>query len=545
MASRTAFLAIPILILLSSSFAPNRIHAAYQDLQLELGYGLTTLVSVSSGVPVYTIGDTFWALSNFNGSVSGTLASPNSATTVHRNLETGIPVPIHQFTTSDVEGTWSFRLLLSNHEKFFIPVHFVKPSDHSPKSSPYRYSLDNDKVRVGFDISSADVYDEEACLLTKQTEGLAAFHMPQAVGAGDIGIRRVGNSLIVGTNASIKSTFAFWLELYHPYSFNINGTTEFVSRSMRAATSIPIIVSSAGQSNTSLGWEANPRIGRYEARAFFENSSGSIFVAQERILVPDYETWLSLDSCQVNGVNSSSAAYTASLKGNPVTWPTGVFLMYRVSGVESASLIPLSLHLSKVTFVAEPWETPVDDLQIKLDPNLSLGQYALVNGTMYILAKSYPMHLSFSVAIKSHFVPAGVVDFTMPYSIKQAPLSLGKIAVHVLNQEAPSAGVAVRLTDRYNETILGTTGTNAYANFFVPAGTYNVTATLAGQSSSARVAVSAGQETVLNMELQTAVAALPESLASLQQILAITAAIGLAVNIFVWVVRPRLSRASG
>lgn len=541
MGSRVVVSTVLLVILLSAFSAAIQAQGSPQPLPLELGYGLTTLTPVSSGIPVYTVRDTLWVLSKFNEAVSIVLVPPNSAAAERRILEMGIPVPVREFTPSDNEGTWSLRIFFNNHQKYLIPVHFIKGDDHRPMLTPYRYDLQDDGVIVGFDITSVDVYDEEACLTTKQNEDLAVIHLPQSIGVGEIGIRKMGNNLILSTNASFNSPLTFWLELYHPFSFNINGTTEFVSRNMRAATSTPILISSQGESNASLSWEISPRLGRYEARAFFESSSG-LYVVQVRILIPDHESWLSLDSCQLTKVSSSSISYLTSLRGDPSTWPRGVYLMYRVFGVESTLLMPVSLKLSKITLVAGPWAVPVDDLHVRLEPNLSLVQYTSVNGTVYVSARSYPMHLNFSVAIGSHFVGAGVVDFFMPYSVKRASLSVGKLSVHILNQAAPSAGAVVKVSDSYNETILKTTNIDAYANFFVPAGTYSVTASLAGQSRTTRVAVSDGIETDLNIELPTTTPAQPEAPASLQGILIITGAIGVVVNVFVWLVRPRLSR---
>ncbi|MCS4539215.1 MAG: carboxypeptidase-like regulatory domain-containing protein [Thaumarchaeota archaeon] len=515
MGSRVVVSTVLLVILLSAFSAAIQAHGSPQPFPLELGYGLTTLTPVSSGIPVYTVRDTLWALSKFNETVSIVLVPPNSGATEGRILETGMPVPVHKFSPSDNEGTWSLRLFFNNQQKFMIPVHFIKGDDHRPMLSSYRYYLQDEGVITRFDITSVDVYDEEACLTTKQTEDLAVIHLPQSIGVGDIGIRKMENNLILSTNASFNSPLTFWLELYHPFSFNINSTTEFISRNMRTATSTPILISSRGESNASLDWEMPPRVGRYEARAFFQSSSG-LYVVQVRILVPDQESWLSMDSCQLTRVNSSSISFLTSLRGNPSTWPTRLYLMYRVFGVESTSLVSLNLKLSKITLVAEPWQVPVDDL--------------------------YPMHLNFSVAIGSHFVGAGVVDFSMPYTVKRASLSVGKLSVHILNQETPSAGVVVKVSDSYNETILKATNTNAYATFFVPAGTYNVTASLEGQSRTVQVTVSDGSETDLNIELPTTTPALPEAPASLQGILVVTGAIGVVVNVFVWVVRPRLSR---
>ncbi|MBI3022675.1 MAG: carboxypeptidase regulatory-like domain-containing protein [Thaumarchaeota archaeon] len=541
MGSRVVVSTVLLVILLSAFSAAIQAHGSPQPFPLELGYGLTTLTPVSSGIPVYTVRDTLWALSKFNETVSIVLVPPNSGATEGRILETGMPVPVHKFSPSDNEGTWSLRLFFNNQQKFMIPVHFIKGDDHRPMLTSSLYHLQDEGVITRFDITSVDVYDEEACLTTKQTEDLAVIHLPQSIGVGDIGIRKMENNLILSTNASFNSPLTFWLELYHPFSFNVNGTTEFISRNMRTATSTPILISSRGESNASLDWETAPRLGRYEARAFFQSSSG-LYVVQVRILVPDQESWLSMDSCQLTRVNSSSISFLTSLRGNPSTWPTRLYLMYRVFGVESTSLVSLNLKLSKITLVAEPWQVPVDDLRVRLEPNLSLDQYTSVGGTIYVLARSYPMHLNFSVAIGSHFVGAGVVDFSMPYTVKRASLSVGKLSVHILNQETPSAGVVVKVSDSYNETILKATNTNAYATFFVPAGTYNVTASLEGQSRTVQVTVSDGSETDLNIELPTTTPALPEAPASLQGILVVTGAIGVVVNVFVWVVRPRLSR---
>ena len=109
---------------------------------LSLGFGPSSLVPVSGGTPVYTVGETIWAESGYNYSLGVSLESPSSATVAQVDLGPQAAAPVYTFTSTDPDGVWNLTLA-SDQGSVVVPVRFVNLADHRPVLlSPLQYSLD-------------------------------------------------------------------------------------------------------------------------------------------------------------------------------------------------------------------------------------------------------------------------------------------------------------------------------------------------------------------------------------------------------------------
>src|SRR5205807_1947306 len=113
------------------------------------------------------------------------------------------------------------------------------------------------------------------------------------IGTGSLGIERNGSALVLSVNGSITSPFTFWFEVYHPYSYAIQGTGELISRDLKSAGSTPVLLQSQGRTNTTLTYDTHLRSGRATMRAFFDNAKGLV-VEEASLLIPDNASWIPL-----------------------------------------------------------------------------------------------------------------------------------------------------------------------------------------------------------------------------------------------------------
>ena len=138
-----------IALLPQSGLVPEASGAAVTPtpILLSLGFSPSSLYPVADGTPVYTVGDTIWALSGYNYSVllSVTSAIAGSSATgqvVARTILTRDAVTaVYNFTGSDTDGVWNFTLTTLQGPAV-IPVHFVNQAAHPISLGPFAYSLD-------------------------------------------------------------------------------------------------------------------------------------------------------------------------------------------------------------------------------------------------------------------------------------------------------------------------------------------------------------------------------------------------------------------
>ncbi len=498
---------------------------------LSLGFGPSSLVLVSGGTPVYTVGDAIWAESGYNYSLGVSLESPSSATVAQVDLGPQAAAPVYTFTSTDPDGVWNLTLAIDQ-GSVVVPVRFVDLADHRPVLlSPLQYSLDGGNLTISAPANLGDSYDQEVCAAGLPAQPPLTLSLPADMGdSGSIAITP-GNSLSILTLGVLNTPFSFWIELYHTYSLDEGGTSNLVAYSMEAAQSQPIDVAALGPTAATLTWNAPLRAGRYDLRAFYQNSTG-LEVSQTEILVLNDSSWVSLSSsCIPQALQSSDISYSASLTAGQSSWPRTLYYMYRTLGVESVVAYPVRANLSSVNFVASPWGEPVQDAKVSVTGSPGIVQTSRAGGSLFVLASEYPAQLNYSLGMGAlGGLAQGTLNVASQYATQTVDVSLARLTVHLLGGQGSPITVEAAGTNGVDVT-RGPIGSNLTAALYLPTGSYTVTASQAGASQSAQVGVADGVASAVTLNFN----AIP----SLEIILAATAAIAAVANVLVWSLRSR------
>jgi hypothetical protein len=523
LATVAALLAVP------ASLSPAR--AAPQPIPFSLGFGPSSMAPVSGGVPVYAVGDTLWAESS-NSSTIVTLVAPDFRSVASTRLQPQAIVPVYTFGTADPDGTWNLTVeepgaSAGSIVTSSIPVRFVNLDSHSVSVGPPSYSLSGGQMVISAPVDLGDSYDQELCGSERGAQGVQ-FPIPVALGAGEVAIAPVGGQFQVTTDGLVNSSFDFWFELYHPYAYDSPGSSVLTLKDLRVGESSPILIGEAGKTNTSVSWALPPREGRFEVRAFFQNST--VFeVSESRVLILDTGTWTPLDSCQANPVGTQGLTFDANLSGGPAKWTSQLYLMYRSFGVEGVARIPVAANLSSVTFLASTWQQPIQDARVDVAPDPGMLQSSEQGSTLYLLASRYPLTFNYSVGIGGIRVAAGSMSVPRPFSSENSSVGVARLDLHVVGSNS-SLG-ALEIAGPTGAVLTQQVGVNRNSTFYLPAGTYTVTGVQGGDSQTAKVTLTSGSASSVTLDLTTVV--------RLEVILLVTGLIAAVANVLILALRSR------
>jgi hypothetical protein len=506
---------------------------------LSLGFSPSSLSPVSGGVPIYTTGETIWAESAYNDSVTLSLTSappPDGAPAVvvaTKPLDPEAVTPLYTFTPADTDGIWNITLTLTSTQgSATIPVRFVNLANHRPVSlGPVQYSLEGANLSISAQADLGNSYDQEVCAAGSTPEPALNVSLPRDMGdSGSIALTP-GNPIGISVLGVLNKPLSFWFELYHPYALDTTSTSNLVADNLMAAQSQPFDVVSDGPASTVLTWNTPLRAGRYDLRAFFQNST-SVEAFQSRVLILDNSSWVSLSStCLPQTIQSSNISYSANLTRGQADWPRTLYVMYRTFGVEAVNSYPVKANLSSVNFIASPWGKPLQDGKASISPSSGVLQTSQERGSLFVLASRYPVQLNYSLAIAGEVdIPHASVTIDGSYSAQSVEVSSAELTAHVLG--AQSSPITLEATGSKGANITsGPVESGQTVSFFLPAGSYTVTALQAGQSESAKVGLTDGLATAVTLNFN----ATP----SLEIILAVTAAIAAVANVLIWILRSR------
>lgn len=498
---------------------------------LALGFGPSSLVPVSGGTPVYTVGETIWAESGYNYSLGASLESPSSTAVAQLDLEPQAVAPVYTFTSSDPDGIWNITLA-SDQGAVVVPVRFVNLADHRPVLlSPLQYSLDGGNLTISAPANLGDSYDQEVCAAGIPAQPPVTLSLPAAMGdSGSISLTP-GNSLSISTLGVLNTPFSFWVELYHTYSLDEGGTSNLVSYSLEAAQSQPIDIAALGPTAATLTWNVPLRVGRYDLRAFYQNSTG-LEVSSTQLLVLNDSSWVSLSSsCIPQALQSSGISYSSSLTAGPSSWPRTLYYMYRTLGVEAVVAYPVRANLSSVNFVASPWGEPVQDAKVSVTKSPGILQTSQAGGSLFVLASDYPAQVNYSLGMGAlGGLAQGKLSIDSQYATQTVDVTLAQLTVHLQGGEGSPITVEAVGTNGVDVT-RGPIGSNLTASLYLPTGSYTVTASRAGASQSAQVSVTDGVASAVTLNFN----AIP----GLEIVLAATAAIAAVANVLFWALRSR------
>lgn len=531
-----------VLLPLESGLVPSVSGATTTPIPLSLGFSPSALYPVSDGVPVYTVGDTVWAESNYTSAVPLTLGLEGSSSMVAKwDMEPKTLVPVYTFTSSDPDGLWNISLATPA-GTVFIPVRFVNLGAHHVDLGPFSYSLSSGELTISSLSTLGDSYDQEVCAAGNGTSAGVRFGLPTAMGESGNVTLTPGTPFRVAATGAVGEPFSFWFELYHSYALDVINSSNVVSEDLMAADSQPVVFSTNATTTTTLTWNAPIHEGRYDMRAYFQNST-SVDIVQESILVLTDSSWVSLtNACVPQPVVSSDIVYADKLTGGRFNWPLTFYVMYRTDGVEGVASFPVMANLSEVKFDFAPWN--VTALAVNVLPSNGVLGTSQVGNSLFVLTSQYPNLVYYTLDINGEKdIQGGTAFLSKSYSTVTEQIPLGLLSVRVL-----SNGNLPTTLDVTGPTGVGVSsdrvGVNQSGSFLLPAGVYTVTGLQANKSQSAQTSVKSGLEDSLTLTFLTKTASdAGGTYATIEIFLIATAAVAAVANVARWLLRSRSLKA--
>jgi hypothetical protein len=495
---------------------------------ISLGFDQSSLVPVSQGLPVYTLGDQVWIESHYNYSVIARLSPPAGSSGSYNLLYYGEPVSLYTFQPGDPTGTWTLDLTYGSGFVASMSVTVVSLSENS--SVLFRgASVSSGFLSTSYSLHADGAYDIQACVLGTRTSGLQ-LSIPPSYGTGTTLLNMTGSSYSLAVRGALLGPTEIWFELYHTYSFaSVGNASGLTSRLVQVGTSSPLVLSQSTGTNISSGtisFNAGLRQGRYTLRSYFRSAQG-IQVAETELLLKRDGSWLSLANCVASSQPSGlDFSLTTSLQAPVEAWPREAVVMFRVGGLEGYAEAPFDAGLSAVSLEGTPWNQTLSYLSGSAS-GVTVEGSETINGTVYVLSSVYPATAYITTSFGGNLSQKFLIQLGTSYSHQSLMIPSGKLVVQTTLNGAPSKGARVGVTAGGNTSISELEDSSGEAVFYLPQGNFTVSAGTGGSVSS-RVQIVAGKETDVTLEL-----AAQES-GTFIWVLAGIGVVGLGANVFVW-----------
>jgi hypothetical protein len=538
-----------LLALLPQSSLVSGAFGASLSVPLSLGFSPSSLYPVADGTPVYTAGDTLWALSGYNYSVSVSLTSPTLGSSTDVAVATTLVAlspdavtALYNFTASDTDGVWNLTLDTPQ-GPVVVPFHFVNLAAHPVSLSPLAYSLDRGDLVISTKASLGDSYDQEVCATGKAASSRVTLTLPTAMDETGHLALTPGTTVGVAATGHVGEPFSFWFELYHSYALNIVNTNNLVTYNLMAADSQPVAFSTNGTATTTLSWDLPLHAGQYQVRAYYQNST-SLEVLQTSILILNDSSWVPLTTaCPPQAVSSSEISYSANLTNGLSDWPSDFYVMYQTFGVEAVSAYPVQANLSSVNFAFPPWNLNPLTVNATVAPSAGILQTSQAGSFLFVLASRYPAQVDYTLDVKGEKdLAQGTATVVKSYSSLTENVSVALLTVHVISDKDSATNLDVTSPAGLNFSS-SHVGVNQSAAFLLPTGVYTVTGLQANKSRSDQVLVQDGLSDSLTL---TFIAPSSPSTGGPYETLAIiliaAAAVAATANVAYWLLRSRSLR---
>ncbi len=549
---------VPVSAPSDSRIKNTRVLAALlsSDPQLDLGYGPTLLTPVSNEIPIYTIGDQMWMISNYSDSVSVSLFEQSTGTRLAQEMiNPGTAVNFYTFGNLPT-GILVLNVFDNGFQVFSTNVSFVNPSGSFIDSIVTQYSVNNGVLGISFNFSLANRYNVQECLSNQSLPSLkplseAVVNVPKGSGLGTIGISWSPGAALLDLTGAVSGAYTFQFELYANYSYSIPGSAGIVTRQLVAAYSDPFFIQArrggAPFQTVMVTDQTAIRGGRYDLEAFFNNGT-SIQGVNTRVVIPSpsSSSWFWLGACQISSVSSTPFLATANLAaGPPSGWPRNLYLMYQagIGGMDLFRNVTLNLQISEVNFEASPWNVTLPDyIGISLANNSLSQQIEDVDffaGIAFVISSSFPVQTNFALSFggKTFSTASATIPNAYTSSLAYVPLSGIIVQVTSGSSTVPGAKVEVKDTTMENASAALFTDNHGKTQFYVPSGTYSIVVSDYGNSSTGSLVVSPEADPSYFVNFPPAPAA--QSLMNLLIAATIVTVLGVAGNIWVWVIRKR------
>jgi hypothetical protein len=377
---------------------------------------------------------------------------------------------------------------------------------------------------------SLDLYDGEACTIGGADTSAAVIPVPASAGGGSLGITRDGSTLTFSGSGLANQTTAISVELFHEYSFLVPGTSAtLVTKDLRVAGSDGVLLSGPNASvSATIHADVPLRKGRFELRATFQSGAG-ISVSQTEVLLDGSAGWVWLGGCQSTPVAGDQFGLRSPLASDPSNWPREVYLLFRSFGVEGWARAGVGVDISAVGFVGEPWGVRPDGYDVAVTGSSGVESTSVANGTIYLIDGSTGGTLSYSVGLGNQSFFTGEA-YPQPFTFLRVPLNLSRLIVQYRSGGTSVAGGEVQVSNSRGPLSRERTGRDGSATFYLPSGSYNVTASNGNETVKGSADLLPGQSLTLTLGTSP-----PQDETGLVvTALFATALVGLALNILVY-----------
>jgi hypothetical protein len=530
---------------------------------LQMGYGPNSLSFVTDDVPIYTLGDQMWLMSNYSQAqtLQIFLIVPSSGTSgtvlAQGSIDKDAATLFYTFGDSSLPtGVLTLTAMDGNNQIFSTNVSFVNPLTSLVNSLVTEYSVAAGRLDISFNFSLANRFNVQECLSNQSSTPAseAIVKVPRSAGIGIIGLSLGSNSGTADIDLSqvIGGAFDFYFQLFTNYSYSIVGSPGIFTKQLTAAHTDPLFVQGRRAPQFSLNVplieDTALRSGRYTLRAYFDNGSG-IEGVSTRIVIPQISPtqWVWLGACQAQSISSTPFVASADLTATPPSgWPRYLYLMYQagIGGMDIFKNVSLDLQISEINFQAFPWNVSLPSyIGVSLSSNSpsapSIEDVDVSNGVAYVISTQFPANASFDMSFGGDKFETVQATLLSSYASAVANVKLSGISVQVSSGSSIVQGAKVTVSNNAMSNASATLFTNnlGLAQFYVPPGTYSVRASNLGNVSSGSLFVS--PEANPSYSVNFPVASPPPSETSLLIVAAVVTSIGVAGNIWVWIIRRR------
>jgi hypothetical protein len=507
---------------------------------IELGYGPSSLIPLAQGTPVYSTGDQFWLSSDYNISLRAALFPPGFSSAISI-----VPIGprsvtnVYTFTRSDQSGEWDLVLASGTLPIRVIPFDFEQPPTLNSPSLSSASLLNNGTLVTNFTIGLGDGYNGQGCIIGSTVPSVVSFLFPASEGGGAVSLVTNGTGVSAdsspyGPPSTHRGTMDFWLEMYYPYSYSsTENSALLVTRDVLVARTSPILLNSSLRSNSTLEMTeyAHLRTGRYDITVYFRDGSG-LTAREASVLWTGVGPWVWLGGCIGLKTLASTFTYSSTLTVPTSEWPTGIYAMLDVGGVEGTVFSRIQLNLAAVHLTTGDWKVPFPrGLSVSVAQDPALANSATVNGTVYLELKHVPANVNILVGSAGSRIENLSVGISAPHSEVSVAVALGKVNVEV---ETSGTGVpGARVTMSANSSLRGApfsaiTNAQGMVSFLMIPGSYILTYQYRNFTGTASVVISGGDTSVVNAEVPQVVNYTP------LYVLLGLGALGATMNFFFW-----------
>jgi hypothetical protein len=457
-----------------------------------IGFGPLSIVPLSTGTPIFAPGDSIWIRSYENSSVLLlSLTAPNGTVARGAFLQPGGLMSLHTFTAGDPVGEWTVQGTLASTGATYNAT--VALTDPPPPLIP-RFdgaNLTYNDLALTFSVPATSDYNMQACTMGLATNSSIEYGLPASLG-GTLVAYMEGNSVYVKTPAT-SSPFSVWFELWALRGYQEGGSIVSVT-TLAADTRVIDAGPTEEIQSATLNGQLNLRVGRYDLRTFVRDSSG--FEAYDsRLLKTGPGTWVSLDGCtELTSVTSPSFTMNTNLDRANSTWPRTLVMMFDGGGVGNFTITRVPVMEARIDVRSEAQKGALAGVTMSAG-GPGVQSWDSFSSSIYLIGSSFPLNVTVGINFEGVVSTDFVAQVMEPYSTATLLVPTGTLHVLTTAEGAPLSNATVTVVPEAGVSVPLPTFRTSDAGTLtltLPPGVYNMTASSAGRTATARVSLSSG-----------------------------------------------------